>query len=48
MYEYFEMNDNIKLKQNVFVDIMLYFGGRGQEKIHDLNVIDFAATTDSE
>jgi hypothetical protein len=36
MYEYFEMSDNVKLQQKLFVDIMLYFGRRGQDQIHEL------------
>ena len=49
MYEYFDnTSDNVKLQQNVFVDIMLYFGRQGREKIHELKVTDFPATTDSE
>ncbi|XP_053379189.1 uncharacterized protein LOC128548430 [Mercenaria mercenaria] len=47
LYEYFDTNDNVKL-QKVFVDIMLYFGRRGRENIHELTVSDFAATTDSD
>ena len=45
MYEYFEMSDNVKLQQKLFVDIMLYFGRRGQDQIHELKVTNFAATT---
>ena len=48
MYDYFNVNDNIKLQQKVFVDVMLYFGRRGRENIHDLKICDFAATTDSD
>ena len=28
MYDYINVNDNIKLQQKVFVDVMLYFGRR--------------------
>ena len=49
MYEYFDnTSDNVKLQQNVFVDIMLYFGRQEREKIQELKVTDFPATTDSE
>ena len=48
MYDYFDLNNNIKLQQKVFVDIMLYFGRRGRENLHELTVNDFAATTDSD
>ena len=47
MYEYFDLEDNIKLQQKVFVDIMMYFGRRGRENLHQLKISDFAATTDS-
>jgi hypothetical protein len=39
------MSDNVKLQQKLFVDIMLYFGRRGQDQIHELKVTNFAATT---
>ena len=49
IYEYFDnQNDNVELQQKVFVDIMLYFGRRGRENIHELKISDFAATTDSD
>ena len=47
MYDYFNVNDNVKLQ--VFVDVMLYFGRRRREKnFHALKICDFAATTDSD
>ena len=46
MYDYFNVNDNVKLQRKVFVDVMLYFGRRGREKVHDLKICNFAATTD--
>ena len=45
LYEYLDSNNNIKLQEKVFVDLMLYFGLRGRENIHDLKITDFAATT---
>jgi len=48
MYDYFNVNDNVKLQQKVFVDVMLYFGRRVRKNIHDLKICDFAATTDSD
>ena len=48
MYNYFDTNDNVKLQQKVFVDIMMYFGRRGRENIHELMINDFAAATDSD
>lgn len=48
MYAYFDINDNVKLQEKVFVDIMLYFGRRGREDIHDLKVDHFDVTTDQE
>ena len=49
MYDYFNVNDNVKLQHKVFVDVMLYFGRRRREKnIHALKICDFAATTDSD
>jgi hypothetical protein len=48
MYAYFDINDNVKLQEKVFVDIMLYFGRRGREDIHDLKVNHFDVTTDPE
>ena len=35
MYDYFNVNDNVKLQRKVFVDVMLYFGRWGRENIHD-------------
>ena len=49
MYDYFNVNDNVKLQHKVFVDVMLYFGRRRREKnIHALKICNFAATTDSD
>ena len=49
MYDYFNVNDNVKLQHKVFVDVMLYFGRWRREKnIHALKICDFAATTDSD
>jgi hypothetical protein len=43
MYEYFDnTSDNVKLQQNVFVDIMLYFGRQRREKIHELKSYRFS------
>ena len=47
MYEYFDLESNVKLQQKVLVDIMMYFGRRGRENLHLLKISDFAATTDS-
>ena len=47
MYDYFDLENNIRLQQKVFVDIMMYFGRRGRENLHLLKISDFAATTDS-
>ena len=30
MHDYFNVNDNVKLQQIMLVDVMLYFGRRGQ------------------
>jgi hypothetical protein len=46
LYEYLDSNNNIKLQEKVFADLMLYFGRRGRGNIHDLKITDFAATTD--
>ena len=46
LYEYLDSNNNVKLQEKVFADLMLYFGRRGRENIHDLKITDFAATTD--
>ena len=32
----------------MFVDVILYFGRRGREKIHDIKICDFAVTTESD
>ena len=47
IYDYFDLVNNIKLHQKVFVDIMMYFRRRGRENLHLLKISDFAATTDS-
>ena len=47
LYSYFDCENNIKLQEKVFVDLMLYFGRRGRENIHELKLSDFAATSDS-
>ena len=47
LYSYFNIDDNVKLQEKVFVDLMLYFGRRGRENMHDLKISDFAATSDS-
>ena len=46
LYSYFNIDDNVKLQEKVFVDLMLYFGRRGRENMHDLKISDFAATSD--
>ncbi|CAG2216012.1 unnamed protein product [Mytilus edulis] len=48
LYEYFDVNNNVQLQEKVFVDLMLYFGRRGRENIHELKITDFAATTDAD
>lgn len=48
MYQYFTLDDNVKLQQKVFVDLMLYFGRRGRENIHELKIDDFAVTSDGD
>lgn len=48
LYSYFDNDNNIKLQEKVFVDLMLYFGRRGRENIHELKQSDFAATSDSQ
>jgi hypothetical protein len=48
MYDYFNVNDNVKLQRKVFVDVMLYYGRPGRQNVHDLKICDFAATTDSD
>ena len=48
MMDYFDINDNIKLLEKVFVDIMIYFGRRGRENMRDLKIEDFAATRDGD
>ena len=47
MYDNFDLENNIKLQQKAFVDIMMYFGRRGRDNLHLLKISDFAATTDS-
>jgi hypothetical protein len=42
LYEYLHSNNNVKLQEKVFLDLMLYFGRRGRENIHDLKITDFA------
>jgi hypothetical protein len=46
LYDYLDSNNNVKLQEKVFLDLMLYFGHRGRENIHDLTITYFAATTD--
>ena len=46
LYEYLDSNNNVKLQENVLLGLMLYFGRRGRENIHDLKITDFAATID--
>jgi hypothetical protein len=41
LYEYLDSNNNIKLQEKVFADLMLYFGRRGRENIHDLKITGF-------
>ena len=48
LMEYFDVNDNVKLLEKVFVDLMIYFGRRGRENMRDLKVEDFAATRDGD
>ena len=40
LYEYLDSNNNVKLQEKVFLDLMLYFGRRGRENIHDLKITD--------
>lgn len=47
LYDYFDLDNNIKLQEKVFFDIVLYFGRRGRENIQNLKISDFAATTDT-
>lgn len=47
LYNYFDLDNNIKLQEKVFFDVVLYFGRRGRENIHTLKISDFAATTDT-
>lgn len=47
MYQYFDIEDNIMLQEKVFVDIMLYFGRRGRDNLHELKTTDFAVKTDA-
>ncbi|XP_069138812.1 uncharacterized protein KIAA1958-like [Argopecten irradians] len=48
MYAYFDLDNNVKLQEKVFVDMMLYFGRRGRENIHLLKISDFAAKQDGD
>ncbi|KAK3093105.1 hypothetical protein FSP39_011083 [Pinctada imbricata] len=48
MYLYFDLDNNVKLQEKVFVDIVLYFGRRGRENIHLLKLSDFSAKRDGE
>ena len=48
VYSYFDLNDNVKLQGKVFVDVLLYFGRRGRENLHELKITNFSATTDAE
>ena len=43
-----DANDNIKLLEKVFVDIMLYFGRRGRENLRDLKITDFEVAKDGD
>jgi hypothetical protein len=45
-FSYFDIDNNVKLQEQVFVDIMLYFGRRGRENLHELKASHFAASTD--
>jgi hypothetical protein len=46
LYSYFDIDNNVKLQEKFFVDIMLYFGRRGRENLHEQKVSHFAASTD--
>ncbi|XP_062599882.1 uncharacterized protein LOC134261458 [Saccostrea cucullata] len=48
MYQYFDLENNVKLQEKVFVDIVLYFGRRGRENLHQLKISDFSARHDAE
>lgn len=36
------------MQEKVFVDVLLYFGRRGREILHELKTTHFSATTDAE
>ena len=44
----FNLNNNKSLQQKIAMDIMLYYGGRGNENLRDLGITDFALTTDGD
>ena len=48
LYQYFDLNNNIKLQQKVFVDVLLYFGRRARSNIQQLKITDFVITVDNE
>ena len=48
VYSYFDLNDNVKLQEKVFVDVLLYFGRRGRENLYELKSTHLSATTDAE
>lgn len=48
LYQYFGDNDNnIRLQQRVFVDIMLHLARRGRENLRVLKTSDFSIKTDA-
>ena len=47
LYSSFDLDVPESLQFKVFVDIMLHFGRRGRENLRELQVTDFACTTDS-
>jgi hypothetical protein len=48
MYQYFDRDGNVKRQEKVLADIVLYFGRKGHENLHELNICDFIARHDSE
>lgn len=47
MFQFCDLESNVKLHEKVFVEVVLYFGRRGRENLEQLRISDFSARQDA-
>lgn len=48
MYQSSDLENNLKLLKNFFVNVVLYFGGQGRKNLQQFRISDFSAGHDAE